>query len=319
MTFPPVRDLSNPEYPIIRTRESAVSALCWDWVLAKCLGIGFKCPNNHRHFFISESERSHALRSRMLEDAVLERTVVSTITEREALVDALKDAVESKRREFLESTTVRQVTQADMADVLAIMNERELVYIGGVRVCVCACVCVLCVCVCIVCELCCVCDVLAVRVVSVKVIEAIERWRHVQEARAKAKARAATFSKSGGKVMRMFSVRLLVTGAELYGASEAFSTVTGRHKRFQRSSQFAHRPQEVKLIGVYPSELEAVSAYDAAVQEEALRMGVNPASLPPRRVVIKSCGKHYGIESVGIRSLGCEVRACACAAADFCA
>lgn len=123
MTFPPVRDVSNPEYPIVRTRQSAVSALCWDWVLAKCLGVGFKCPNNHRHFFISESERSHALRSRMLEDAVLERTVVAAITEREALVDALRQAVDMKRRENMESTSLKRLTQADMADVLSIMNE----------------------------------------------------------------------------------------------------------------------------------------------------------------------------------------------------
>lgn len=47
--------------------------------------------------------------------------------------------------------------------------------------------------------------VIAVRVISVKVIEAVERWRRVQEARAKAKARAAIFSKTGGKVTRMYS------------------------------------------------------------------------------------------------------------------
>jgi hypothetical protein len=116
----------------------------------------------------------------------------------------------------------------------------------------------------------------------------------------------------------VFVVRLLITGDELYGASEAFASVTGRHKRFQRSSQFAHRPQEIQLVGVFPSELEAVSAYDAAVQAEALRMGVNPASLPQRRVVIKSCGKHYGIESVGIHSLGCEVCARGCLLCSVC-
>lgn len=122
-----------------------------------------------------------------------------------------------------------------------------------------------------------------------------------------AKARASTFGK-GGLGHRAYSVRILVTGEELYGPSAPFSSILGQQKRMQRPGQHAYRPQEVKLVGVFPTELEANSAYDLAVSQEAQRMGVNPASLPQRRVVIKSCGRHYGVESVGIHSLGCEVR-----------
>ena len=76
----------------------------------------------------------------------------------------------------------------------------------------------------------------------------------------------------------------------------------------ERSGQDAYHPKEVRLIGVYTSELDACAAYDHALVDEATRSGVNPASLPARRVVIKPCGKHLGVESVGIKSSGCEVR-----------
>ncbi len=77
-----------------------------------------------RHYFVSHGERASALRTRMMEDAVLERTVVSCITEREGLVELLGDLMEDAKREFQESTTTRRPTQADLAELLSAMNER---------------------------------------------------------------------------------------------------------------------------------------------------------------------------------------------------
>jgi hypothetical protein len=147
-----------------------------------------------------------------------------------------------------------------------------------------------------------------VRVVSVRVVEAVERWRALEKSRAKAKARAVTFASASAVQNRTYAVRILITGPKLYEESEAFASITGQLKRMERSKQLAFRPKEVKLVGMFDSELDACVAYDQALVEEAIRMGVNPASLPQRRIVIKPCGKHYGVESAGIRSKGCEVR-----------
>ena len=339
---PPARDNSMPQYPIVRSLSSHVAPLCWDWVLAKCsagAGSGNHCPRHCRHYFVSHVERANALRARMIEDAVLERTVVAAITERECLVDLLAELVDDKRREFEEQMITRRPTQADLAELLSTMNE-----------CTCRGTCL---------RLCVVVVptmalsrlrvvvglmrrgpggagwmdelvtvwllpppanpallhralLVAVRVATVRVVEAVEQWRRAEEARAKAKARSVTFSSSGALTQRTYTVRMLVTGNKLYEASKAFSSITGQLKRMQRSEQEAFRPKEVRLIGVYDSELEACTAYDEAINAEAIRMGVNPASLPARRVVIKACGKHLGVESIGIRSSGCEVSVWQC-------
>ncbi len=58
----------------------------------------------------------------------------------------------------------------------------------------------------------------AVRVATVRVVEAVERWRSAEQTRAQAKARAAALGSSGPLAARTYTVRLLVTGGQLYVA-----------------------------------------------------------------------------------------------------
>ncbi len=55
---------------------------------------------------------------------VLERSIVAAITEREGLLEALGDAMADTQRTFQDTHTTRRPTQADLADMLSIMNER---------------------------------------------------------------------------------------------------------------------------------------------------------------------------------------------------
>jgi hypothetical protein len=97
----------------------------------------------------------------------------------------------------------------------------------------------------------------AVRVATVRVVEAVERWRTAEQVRAqaKAKAKAAAAAAAGAASGRTFTVRLLVTGPEVYKASKAFSSVTGQLKRLQRSEQVrvacchACGPRQLQSVG----------------------------------------------------------------------
>jgi hypothetical protein len=50
-------------------------------------------------------------------------SIVSAITEREGLLEALADAMEDTKQRFMEVPTARRPTQADLAEMLSIMNE----------------------------------------------------------------------------------------------------------------------------------------------------------------------------------------------------
>ncbi len=129
MATQPPRDVSVPQYPIIRSRTVCVAPLCNDWVLGTCMGDSLNCPSKGRHYFVSHNERSDALHARMAQEASLERSIVAMITQREGLVEALRESVDFKRRLFLESASTQRPTQADLAEELAIMNQRT--YRGG--------------------------------------------------------------------------------------------------------------------------------------------------------------------------------------------
>ena len=49
-------------------------------------------------------------------------------------------------------------------------------------------------------------------------------------------------------------------------------------------------------VGKYQNRVEAELAYDAAAVREAIRMQTIPERMPPRRMRIRPCGKHYTIE-----------------------
>jgi len=55
---------------------------------------------------------------------------------------------------------------------------------------------------------------------------------------------------------------------------------------------------QVRYLGVFDSKVEAAAAYDAAMLQEAVKKGTTASRLPEKRFVLRSCQKHYAVESV---------------------
>ena len=51
-------------------------------------------------------------------------------------------------------------------------------------------------------------------------------------------------------------------------------------------------------MGVFDSKVEAAAAYDAAMLQEAVKKGTTASRMPEKRFVLRSCQKHYAVESV---------------------
>jgi hypothetical protein len=98
-------------------------------------------------------------------------------------------------------------------------------------------------------------------------------------------------------------VKVAVLGNQLYKGCAAF---TSKVKRQSRAATQPKKALIMKYLGVFNTQVEAELAYDDATRSEAIRMQVPVSRMPARRVVERSCGKHFAIESKGYNDSVCE-------------
>lgn len=141
-------DVEAERYLIVPSSPHRVPPLCFDWARDSCSGYGRECPKRCRHYFTSAQEREDVIARRLAEDMVLEKTVVACITEREALLDDVKDEAQRLHRQDQERTDVDLPSAAEMGRLLILLSR--------------------------------------LRSASVRTIEAISRWKAMTEKRQKA-------------------------------------------------------------------------------------------------------------------------------------
>uniref|UniRef100_K3WU95 Uncharacterized protein n=1 Tax=Globisporangium ultimum (strain ATCC 200006 / CBS 805.95 / DAOM BR144) TaxID=431595 RepID=K3WU95_GLOUD len=156
-----------------------------------------------------------------------------------------------------------------------------------------------------------------VRFLSVRVFEAIDKWR--AHARKLGFARVdvrngsgdvATKSKQDSKAGSSQGMNSSSTEAPLLGWSASITISTGR-QLYKRSNAFASKikrfcraedvigkkEQHIVYLGYFATKMEAERAYEEFAAAEARRLNTTVAHLPRHRNVFRSCGKHFAVES----------------------
>ena len=139
------------------------------------------------------------------------------------------------------------------------------------------------------------------RVATVRTIEAIVVWRDdVERSYAVSKD---TVAKGGD---RSWVVKVATKGQRLYPGSTAYKS---KIKRFCRDADIEGKRATVfELLGVYDNQIAALAAYDAAMSKMCTRLGTTQDKMPKPRCLVRSCGKHYAVESdVGFPETRCEL------------
>lgn len=145
----------------------------------------------------------------------------------------------------------------------------------------------------------------SVRFLSVKVLEAIEHWRaharklgfaRVDDVQNEPQAsQPSTSSTTEPPVLGWSASITLSTGRTLFKRSHAF---VSQVKRFCRAEDATdQKEQHVVYLGYFATRMEAERAYEAHAAAEARRLNTTTAHLPRHRNVLRSCGKHYAVES----------------------
>ena len=139
------------------------------------------------------------------------------------------------------------------------------------------------------------------RVATVRTIEAIVRWRDDVERSYSVSEEAV--SNSGD---RKWVVKVATKGQRLYPGSKAFKS---KVKRFNRDEDIEGKRATVyEFLGVYNNQIDALSAYDEAMSKLCARLGTTQDKMPKPRFLVRSCGKHYAVESdVGFPETRCEL------------
>ena len=296
---------------------SQVPPLCKKWVMLSCPLPATAC--HHRHYYTSNEEKARSVDKRQTVDAVLERRVVETLTQREDTLRLLRRASADATRKFMDHTdaTVRDEDVKRLLDLLA-----------------------------------------QVRACTVEVVEAIVAWRNAvaeqrnklqmnngdevddpadqsEEAVRRRKRRKQdekekrTNIKMGGgsrsvpwrkdKVREppkkdaglvttqpiKYSVKIAVEGEQLYGGAAPYKALL---KRFNRDRTMPKKAVNWVFLGVCDTEGEAALLYDKARTEQAVAHATTAERMPKRRTFIRRCG-HYAVESVdcGAPKSRCEV------------
>lgn len=150
-----------------------------------------------------------------------------------------------------------------------------------------------------------------VRFLSVKVLEAIEKWRaHARKlgfARLDALNNTTSFDQQGTKQpqgqseeqeppLLGWSASITVsTGRQLFKGSNAF---VSKVKRFCRvEDAVGKKEQQIVYLGYFATRMEAECVYEEYAAVEARRLNTTVAHLPRHRNVFRSCGKHFAVES----------------------
>ena len=148
------------------------------------------------------------------------------------------------------------------------------------------------------------------RVVTVKTIEAIMAWRKSVESTQAMSRKAGKEAKLDGSGRRRSSasagewvVKVAVTGDRLFKGCAAF---TSNIKRLSRAPTKSKKALVMRYLGRFPTQMEAEMAYDNAIKREAIRMQVPVQRMPEKRIVERTCGKHFAVESQGYEDSVCE-------------
>ncbi|ETW08615.1 hypothetical protein H310_01156 [Aphanomyces invadans] len=206
-----------------------------------------------RHYFISHQERDAMKKWQLATEATLELDILRAITARELMVERATAVASKAMTKYMANLHVETSKQV----------QKLVMALSGLRL------------------------------VTVHVIEAIEKWRkHIQ-----LMGRMSTLhTTEADEVKYGWSASITVTtGKLLYKGSNAFHS---KVKRYCRDADIDGEAEtQVRYLGYFPTKVEAERAYDNAVVAEARRMRTTVDHMPKKRYVFLSCGVHFAIES----------------------
>ncbi|GMF14941.1 unnamed protein product [Phytophthora lilii] len=269
---------------IAESRPEVNPPLCREWVFfARCtkrrtvtavtgvsaLMKGTGLECLKRHYYISHDEKREMTVWVQTKESWLEKNVLAVIIEREAQIDRVHRLSRKCMTNFQHN--LQADTEKIKVKLLAELNR--------------------------------------VRFLTVKVLEAIDRWR--QHARKIGFARYDYPTKSAkGRAKLSNEVVPQQTEAPLLGWSSSITLDTGKYlhkgskafvskvKRFRRSEDIAGKNEHhIVYLGYFATQEEAERAYDEHAASKARRLNTTVEHLPSRRNVFRSCGKHFAVES----------------------
>ena len=82
--------------------------------------------------------------------------------------------------------------------------------------------------------------------------------------------------------------------------------LAARAGRYVRPAELEKKRRNVVYLGVYEDETEALLVYEEARRREAIRHGVAVSAIKRARVFAQPCGRHFGVQTVGMRRVPCE-------------
>ena len=171
--------------------------ICKAWALAECVEERSEDCSG-RHFFVSEEEKLEWAAARERQDAKVELDVILAINAREALLDEVKQEVASCESRQL-STTSTSISVGDVGALLHLLNQ--------------------------------------LRVATVVVVEAIERWQTHMQKHFKGRVQLIRDSKSTDDG---WVVKLASKGEQLYSSTTAYKSKMKRLSRDARPGAFEH-------------------------------------------------------------------------------
>lgn len=279
-------------HDIQESRPEASAELCREWVLfmgcskrrvAQQDGVSVPPQQNRglgclkRHYYISHEEKETMTIWAQEQEARLEQAVLQHIIRREEQIERVQRLCTKCMSKF-QQNLVRE-TEKIAHQILSELN--------------------------------------TVRFLSVKVLEAIEKWRaHARKlgfARFDAHNNKSTSldhsvpeHKGSTKLpssdeeieppLLGWSASITVsTGRQLFKGSNAF---VSKIKRFCRAEDaVGKKEQQIVYLGYFATRMEAERAYEEYATAEARRLNTTAAHLPRHRNVFRSCGKHFAVES----------------------
>ncbi|GBG29158.1 Calmodulin [Hondaea fermentalgiana] len=200
-------------------------------------------------------------------DAGLEMGVLDAIASREQLIASARSEAEACSRKF-QSHLSGFVQTEDVGSLLYLLNR--------------------------------------LRVASVRVVEALVKWRRGGETRLSAAEGAAeTFAESFLKP-RGWVVKIGFMGEQLYPGSKAFRS---KVKRFSRDEDVnGKKALRFRYVGIYETREQALRAYEDEIKRLMAKEMCGPENFPKPKTIIRACGKHFAVESeMGVPNTRCEI------------
>jgi len=147
------------------------------------------------------------------------------------------------------------------------------------------------------------------RIATVKTVEAVVMWRRSRQ--------SSSQSSKGRKHLNVYMpggwiVKIGYLGSKLYPGATAYVSET---KRFNRDEDVNGKREIIfEYVGVFETRIEAMQVYDEQMRKKAVAQLLSMDLFPPAKSVVRSCGKHFAIESdMGVPNTRCEI----CQAASF--